>query len=171
MINMNINEDYERGFADGYLAADRKTIFPFLFFEDAGYDCAYLEGYFAGLNNEKIDEDMINSAIAYSREYIRSETNDYYDIYDEGYRQAITDISHNLKDMKNIGWAQKKYLDLIQNSLISSFSVNDIEIPTDKIKNVATTFAYIFELNYKYSKYEKELKLLNSHKKEKKLLF
>ena len=114
---------------------------------------------------------MINSAIDYSREYIGSEIGDYYDIYDKGYKQAITDISHSLKDMKNIGWAQKKYLDLIQNSLISSFSVNDIEIPIDKIKSVATTFAYIFELNYNYSKYEKELKLLNSHKKEKKLLF
>ena len=65
----------------------------------------------------------------------------------------------------------KKYLYLIQNSLTSSFSVNDIEIPTDKIKNVATTFAYIFELNYNYSKYEKELKLLNSHKKEKNYYF
>lgn len=166
-----INEDYERGFADGYLAADRPKIFPFLFFEDAAYDCAYLEGYFAGRNNEKIDEDMINSAIDYSREYIGSEIDDYYDIYDKGYKQAITDISHNLKDMKNIGWAQKKYLGLIQNSLISSFSVNDIEMQTDKIKNVATTFAYIFELNYNYSKYEKELKLLNSPKKEKRLLF
>lgn len=167
MINMNINEDYERGFADGYLAADRENILPVLSFEDDNYDIAYLEGYLAGQNNEKIDEDMINSVI----EYMRSELKAYYDRYDEGYEQAITDINRYLKDMEDIGWAQKKYLDLIQNSLISSFSKNDIEIPTDKIKNVATTFAYIFELNYNYSKYEKELKLLNSHKKEKKLLF
>lgn len=169
-----MNKDYERGFADGYLSADRERILPFF---DSCLSYNVLDGYLDYCqDSEKNYKDIMSSAIDYLCEYMRVEIGEYYEEYEKGYTKAVTDISLNLKNMKNIEWYQKRYLDLIQSSLISSFSSNNIEVPTEKIKQIATTFAYIFALNYKYSKYENELKnevkLLNSpNRKKKQLLF